>query len=557
MSSNKNNKKRRNNFAMQATILAAASIISKLIGMVYNIPFANILEAEGNGYYGKAQTVYYLILLIATFSIPQAVSKIMAEKIEKGEYRNVKRIFDVSMIYVFVVGLIAAGITYFGAPYFVSPSAVLSLRVLAPTLFLSGFASVYRGYYQAYGNMVPTSISQVVEQVFNAVFSIGMAILFMRIAASAGLAESKQMYGAAGGTVGTGAGVLAGLIYMAILFHRDKGELYRQMSEDNTEAVMSYKEAFKVLLMIATPIIFSSFIYNVNGTLDMKLHEAIMKSQGFTEKYYSEQYGLYSRYYLVLANIPIAMASAVASTVIPRVSANHAVGDIKGCRNSISKALQLTMVLTIPCAVGFMTLGKQIIRLLYPSLSTESTNTAAALLLYGGISIIFYGFSSVLNGVLQGVGKVNFPVVSALTALIFHIILLYILLKYTSLGTLSFIAATLLYVMIIVGMNYWKIKQYLEYKVDWKNVIIMPLMAAILMGVVTFFVYHLMTYIISHVTGRYWCNAISTIASILCAALTYCVCLLRFGGYTEEMLMSFPKGAGIARIAKKFHLIGR
>ena len=167
MSSNKNNKKRRNNFAMQATILAAASIISKLIGMVYNIPFANILEAEGNGYYGKAQTVYYLILLIATFSIPQAVSKIMAEKIEKGEYRNVKRIFDVSMIYVFVVGLIAAGITYFGAPYFVSPSAVLSLRVLAPTLFLSGFASVYRGYYQAYGNMVPTSISQVIEQILD------------------------------------------------------------------------------------------------------------------------------------------------------------------------------------------------------------------------------------------------------------------------------------------------------------------------------------------------------------------------------------------------------
>lgn len=557
MGSNKNNKKRRNNFAMQATILAAASIISKLIGMVYNIPFANILEAEGNGYYGKAQTVYYLILLIATFSIPQAVSKIMAEKIEKGEYRNVKRIFDVSMIYVFVVGLIAAGITYFGAPYFVSPSAVLSLRVLAPTLFLSGFASVYRGYYQAYGNMVPTSISQVVEQIFNAVFSIGMAILFMRIAASAGLSESKQMYGAAGGTVGTGAGVLAGLIYMAILFHRDKGELYRQMSQDNTDSVMSYKEAFKLLLMIATPIIFSSFIYNVNGTLDMKLHEAIMKSQGFTEKYYSEQYGLYSRYYLVLANIPIAMASAVASTVIPRVSANHAVGDIKGCRNSISKALQLTMVLTIPCAVGFMALGKQIIRLLYPSLSTESTNTAAALLLYGGISIIFYGFSSVLNGVLQGVGKVNFPVVSALTALIFHIILLYILLKYTSLGTLSFIAATLLYVMIIVGMNYWKIKQYLEYNVDWKNVIIMPLMAAALMGVVTFFVYHLMAYIISHVTGSYLCNAISTIASILCAALTYCVCLLRFGGYTEEMLMSFPKGASIVRIAKKFHLIGR
>ena len=551
----KNKKKQRTNFALQAAILAAASIISKLIGMIYNIPFANILEAEGNGYYGKAQTVYYLILLIATFSIPQAVSKIMAEKIEKGEYKNVKRIFDVSMMYVFVVGLIAAVITYVGAPYFVSPSAVLSLRVLAPTLFLSGFASVYRGYYQAYGNMVPTSISQIIEQIFNAVFSIGMAVLFMHIAVSMGEAASKQMYGAAGGTVGTGAGVLAGLIYMMTLFHRDNSELKERMENDHTNSLMTYKEAIKLLLMIATPIIFSSFIYNVNGTLDMKMHEAILKSKGFSEKYYSEQYGLYSRYYLVLANIPIAMASAVASTVIPRVSANHAIGDIKECRNSISKALQLTMVLTIPCAVGFMTLGRQIISLLYPSLSTESTDIAAQLLLYGGISIIFYGFSSVLNGVLQGIGKVNFPVVSASTALVFHIILLYILLKYTDIGTLSFIAATLLYVVIIVCMNYWKLRQYLEYRVDWKNIVFVPLMAAICMSVVTFFAYHVMYFIISRVAGAYIGNAISTVVAIVSAALTYCMWLIKLGGYTEETLRSFPKGDKIAGFAKKCHLI--
>ena len=157
-------------FAMQATILAVASIISKLIGMLYNIPFANILSTEGNGYYGAAQTIYALVLLIATFSIPSAVSKIMAERIEKGEYRNVKRIFNGSLIYVFVVGGVAAILTYVFAPVLVkeTSNAVLSLRILTPTIFLSGFLSVYRGYFQAYGNMVPTSISQIVEQIFNA-----------------------------------------------------------------------------------------------------------------------------------------------------------------------------------------------------------------------------------------------------------------------------------------------------------------------------------------------------------------------------------------------------
>lgn len=548
-------KKRATNFAMQATILAAASIASKLIGMIYNIPFANILEAEGNGYYGKAQTVYYLILLIATFSIPQAVSKIMAERIEKGEYKNVKRIFDVSMLYVFVVGLIAAAITFFGAPYFVSPSAVLSLRVLAPTVFLSGFASVYRGYFQAYGNMVPTSISQVVEQVFNAVFSITMAILFMRIAAASGKGELRQMYGAAGGTVGTGVAVLAGLIYMAIMFAKNKSELKQRMSADTTKDILSYKQAVKLLLMIATPIIFSSFIYNINGTIDMKLYDAIMIKKGMAEEVFSAEYGLYSRFYLVLANIPIAMAAAVASTIIPKVSAQHASSDIEGCRRSISKAMQLTMVLTIPCAIGFMVLGKSIISMLYPSLSTESVNTAAGLLLYGGVSIVFYGFSSVLNGVLQGVGKVNFPVISASCALVFHIVLLYVLLKYTNIGTLSFIAATFLYVFIIVLMNYWKVKQYLSYHVDWKNDIIIPLLAAVIMGIVAGVIYKVVGLIISGVTGAYICNAVSTIVAIVFAAATYGVSLLKLGGYTEEMLMAFPKGAVIARTAKKLHLV--
>jgi stage V sporulation protein B len=202
-----------------------------------------------------------------------------------------------------------------------------------------------------------------------------------------------------------------------------------------------------------------------------------------------------------------------------------------------------------------MVLGKAIISMLYPSLSTESVNTAAGLLLYGGVSIVFYGFSSVLNGVLQGVGKVNFPVISASCALVFHIVLLYVLLKYTNIGTLSFIAATFLYVFIIVLMNYWKVKQYLNYHVDWKNDIIIPLRAAVFMGIVADVIYKVVGLIISGVTGAYICNAVSTIVAIVFAAATYGVSLLKLGGYTEEMLMAFPKGAVIARTAKKLHLV--
>lgn len=543
------------NFAMQATILAVASIVSKLIGMLYNIPFANILSTEGNGYYGAAQTVYALVLLIATFSIPAAVSKIMAERIEKGEYRNVKRIFNGAMLYVLVVGGIAAIFTYVCAPLFVTKNAVLSLRILAPTIFLSGFLSVYRGYFQAYGNMVPTSISQIVEQIFNAVVSIVAALVFMQWAEAIGYGDEMAKYGAAGGTVGTGAAVVAGLCYMFFLFRSEKKELKEKMSEDTTASLMSYKEVVKLLLLIATPIIFSSFIYNVNVTLDMTIYQKMLEHMGMSGEVIDGQYGLYSRMYLVLANVPIAMAAAVASAVIPSVSSAYAADNKAECNCKISQSMQLTMVLTVPCAVGFAVLGKPIVRLVYYSLSVEDTYTVAVLLLLGGVSIILYGISSVLNGVLQGIGKVNVPVMSSAVALVLHVFLLVPLIGVVKLGIYSLILATAFYAVIVVFINYHYIKKYLNFKLEWRQTVWLPIVSSIIMGIAAILVYKGLNLVLRYIAGAYISNAIAALTAIILAACVYFISMIKIGGYTKEMLLAFPKGALLARIAEKLHLI--
>lgn len=551
-------KKISGNFAMQATILAVASIISKLIGMLYNIPFANILSKEANGYYGGAQTVYALILLIATFSIPAAVSKIMAERIEKGEYRNVKRIFNGSMLYVLVVGGIAAIITYVCAPLFVTENSVLSLRVLAPTIFLSGFLSVYRGYFQAYGNMVPTSVSQIVEQIFNAIVSIAAALVFMQWAQAMGYGKGTtryDAYGAAGGTLGTGIAVLAGLIYMILLFHGEKKELKEKIRNDVTEKTLSYKEVIKLLLMIATPIIFSSFIYNVNVFLDMTIFQKMLKYMGMGGDIIDGQYGIYSRMYLVLANVPIAMAAAVASAVIPSVSSAFSTGNKKECNRKISQSMQLTMVLTVPCAVGFAVLGKPIVHLVYYSLSAEDTDMVAVLLLIGGVSIVLYGISSVLNGVLQGIGKVNIPVFSAAAALVLHVILLVPMIGIFKLGVYSLVFATAFYAVIVVFVNYYFVKKYVSFKMEWRQIVWVPVVSAIIMGVVAFLVYKGLDLIFNMVAGAYISNAVAVLGAIVIAAGSYFIVMIKVGGYTEEMLESFPKGALLVRIAAKLHLI--
>ncbi len=545
-------KKLATNFAMQATILAAASILSKLIGMIYNIPFANMLGPVGNGYYGRAQTIYSFILLIATFSIPAAVSKIMAEYIEKGEYKNVKRIFRGATFYVLVVGGIAALFTYFAAPLLVTENTVPALRVLAPTVFISGFLSVYRGYFQAYGNMVPTSVSQIVEQIFNAVFSIVAAILFMRIATAKG--QNEDIYGAAGGTLGTGIAAAAGLIYIVSLFYIRNKEFQGKIALDKTEHLLSYKEVIRLLLTIATPIILSSAIYNINVPLDMYIHDKILSTLGVANDIIDGQYGLYSRYYLVLANVPIAMAAAISSAVIPGISSAHAVGNIRECNRKITQSMQLTMTLTTPCAFGFAVLGRQIVALVYYKLNTADNHTVAYLLLFGGFSIIIYGISSVLNGVLQGIGKVNVPVISSFTALVLHILVLVPML-FMGFGTYSLIAATAFYAVIVVWMNYRTVKKELAYRMEWKTIVGVPLVSSAIMGVVAFLTYRFFKMVLDMAAGEFASNAFATLLTIGIAAIVYFISMIKVGGYTEDMLLAFPKGAFLVKVAKKLHLI--
>lgn len=552
------NKKKRTisgSFAMQATILAAASVISKVIGMVYNIPFANILGKAGNGYYGAAQTVYGYIWTIAVFSIPAALSKLISERVQRGEYRNVRQIYKGAMLYMVVVGGVASLFTYIVAPYIVTDNTVLSLRILAPTIFISGFASVYRGYFQAYGNMVPTSISQIIEQVINAIVSIVAALAFIKWAVAHGHGAMSDVYGAAGGTLGTGVAATVSLIYIVWLFRRQRGTVEEKIAQDTTTELLSYRSVIKLLLMVATPIILSSAIYNVNVILDMTIYQKMLQYMGMSSEMIDGQYGLYSRMYLVLANVPIAMAAAVGSAVIPSVSGAYAVGDKEGCNHKIQQSLQLAMVLTVPCAVGFGVLGKPIVRLVYYSLSGEDTTMVSNLLLIGGISIVLYGISSVLNGVLQGIGKVNIPVISSITALVGHILLLVPLIGVAKLEIYSLILATAFYAIIVVAMNLYFVKKELQFKMEWKQTVGVPVISAVVMGLVAILAYKGLDWMLVHVMGAFISNAIAVLVAIGLAAVTYFAVMLKVGGYTEEMLLAFPKGAMLVKVARKLHFI--
>ncbi|MBQ6833013.1 MAG: oligosaccharide flippase family protein, partial [Lachnospiraceae bacterium] len=206
--------KKESNFVVQGSILAIASIVVRIIGIAYRIPMINIIGDEGMGYYGTAFNVYNIALLLSSYSLPLAVSKMVSARLANKQYRNAERIFKAALAYATVVGAVTAAIIWFGADFFASkvffmPYAAFALRTLAPTVWIMAYLGVFRGYFQGRGTMVPTAFSQVFEQIINAIVSVvagsflfneALKVEIMKNEAGSGYSNA---WGAAGGTIGT------------------------------------------------------------------------------------------------------------------------------------------------------------------------------------------------------------------------------------------------------------------------------------------------------------------------------------------------------------------
>ena len=502
----------KNNLLRNASFLMIAALISKVIGLLYKSPLSEIVGEIGIGYYGLAQNAYLILLMIASFSIPQAVSKVIAERLAFKEYKNAQKFFRGALIYTMILSGASALFCLFGAKYMIpsnQPGATLALQVLAPTIFLSGILGVYRGYFQAHSNMLPTSLSQIIEQILNAAVSIGAAWLFIHFF-SDGTKEGIAKWGAAGGTVGTGAGVLIALLFMAAAYEVNRKQIARHVRADQTGKEDSYREIFRVLFLIVTPIIFSSFIYNINGYINGVMYSELAGRQGVNSEVVSTLYGEYSVYFLTIINIPLTLAGAAPTSMIPEVSALYAQHRRKAARRKIDEATQLSMFISIPAAVGLAVLAYPITRLLFPN----TNGTAGTLLLIGAVTIIFNTNSNVSNGVLQGIGKANLPMWNAAIALVINVGLLVALLQLTSLGIYAVLVATIVYSIVICILNDISMKKYIHYKNPWGTVYLCPLLASIPMGVAAGGIY----YLLELVTGS---NLIGLLFAIAIGGMIY------------------------------------
>ena len=539
---------KKNTFVFQAGILAAAGMLVKVISLIYRSPLLSIIGIEGNGYYNAAINIYTIILLISSYSIPSAISKVIAQRLAFKEYRNAQRVFVCALLYVLVVGGVASILTFVGAPFLVgkNQNAVVALRVLSPTIFFSGFLGVYRGFFQAHGSMVHTSISQVIEQILNAAVSILAAKLLIGMAADRD-ATTQAVYGSAGSALGTGAGVLIGLLFMFGMYRLNSGIIKKRVERDKSWHEESYKEIFKVIFTIVTPFILSTFIYNCTTVINMTIYShAMVDFKNVDAILASNHYGIFSGLAVAVVNIPIAIASAMSSAIIPGVAASYVKGTAAQTRKQVTRAIQMTLLIAIPAAVGIAALPKPIMQFIFPQ--KESLDIASGLLAALSVTVVLYSLSTLTNAVLQGIGKVNTPVIHAAVALVIQVAGLIALLIYTDMDLYALAAANVIYSLVVCILNQISVRKHLEYRMDVVKLFLKPLFAAAVMGAAVYGIYH----------GLILLIPVSRVVLLVAIGVGVCVygaVLLLIGGVSEEELASFPKGTMLVHITKKLHLL--
>lgn len=538
---------------MQAGILAMASMIVRVIGLLYRAPLTAIIGDEGNGYYGTAYNIYTIILMVSSYSMPSAISKLMAQKLAVGEYRNANRVFRCALTYGVLVGLVGSGLLFFGARFLVPDVAVCVLQVFAPTVFLFGILGSMRGYFQARGSMVPTSVSQILEQLANAVVSIAAAWLLMQTAVGADPTRRAQL-GAMGSALGTGAGVLIALLFMVFCFRRSKEGRKAEILSDATGKEEKYRTFLRNTVLVITPFMLSGVIMNLTTSLNQTIYmRMLIDLKGAGEIATTTLYGIFSNKAVVISNIPISIATAVSSAIIPGISAAYARRDETGARRQVGNAIRITSIIAIPSAVGLAVLARPITMLMFPQM--ESLELASSLLSLLAVTVIFYSISTITNAALQSIGRMNLPLVSAGIALVVQTVVLVLLLRFTDLDVRALVLVSILYSVMIFAVNQYYLRRFLGIRQDVRRDYLQPLVCAALMGAAAKAVYYLVSMAAEPVEnlpkGFYFRNLAATAAALLAAVLVYGYTMVRSGTIRRKDLLSMPKGQSLVRLMEK------
>lgn len=579
-----------------AMVLAAATLIVKIIGILYKIPLSNMVGAVGRGYFDSAYNLYIPIYTISMAGLPVAVSKLVSQQMALGRFRDVKMIFKVAARLFLIMGTFGTVLLLILAyPYAYlakSLEALPAIFAITPSIFFCCIMSIYRGYYNGLRNMTPTAMSQVWEAAGKVIFGLacaklsvsygysrfeqGLTVYGKVVADEAEAASAIYPYAAAAAAIGVTVGSVIGMIYMMILY-RLKGDGITRSELASSQRPDSSTDIAKALIALAIPVVASSLVFSVTNLIDSmtiqnRLATMIEGNLDFIRQLYSEQltvrnildadipkylYGAYTMS-LDFKNLIPSITMTLGVSAIPALSAAWALKDKKQLKGSVESVLRVTMMFSLPAGIGMGALAFPILQMMYETgKSADAVSVAAPIMAAYGYTIFLISLSQPMTNMLQAIGKAKIPVISLSIGAIAKVITNYIFIGIPSININGAVIGTVVCYTIIVVINLVALIKATKVKLDFMSVAVKPLICSVLAGVAAYTSYGIFNNIIPEIIkgGHSLTNIIATAVAVVFAVIIYAISMLLIGGIVKEDIVMLPKGAKIAKMLEKYGFI--
>ncbi len=524
---------KKQSFLHGTALLAMATAIVKVIGALYKIPLNGIIGEQGFGYYSTAYEIYTLLLMISTAGLPVAMSRMVAQASSLGHYRQVRKIYTISRTIFLTLGLLGTLLmTAFCrqlADFQQQPDAWAAIGALGPCCFLICLMSTYRGFFQGQGNMMPTSISQVLEAVTKLVVGIAAALLVKFYWDSIPLA--------AGGAI---MGVTVSCLVSSIYLNRCFRSAFRDMPQ-TCEEVSSGKDIAKGLLSIAIPITIGSAGLQLLTVLETKIYMTqLLKT--LTQDMADTQKGIYSMT-LTIFNMPCAFITPITISIIPAITSQLTLGNFKAARATEESSARICALISMPCAFGLALLAQPVTRLL-GGYSGEKLVLATRLMSVLGVCIIFNALVLLTNAIMQAHGHEKLPVVNMFVGGILKLFAVFILTGNPAIGIVGTPIGSLLCYLTITILNLVTMRRVLEDPPAVLRQMLRAFLSAAIMGACAWGTWKGLVVLKGGDLNR----VIACAAPILVGVVVYVIAAAKFKAITREDCLLLPKGEKIANL---------
>ena len=534
-------KKNSNSFLKGTLILTVGGIVVKVIGFLNWIILSRVLGGEGIGLYQMAFPIYLLALSVSSAGIPVAISIITAEKLALNDFKGANRVFRVSLTVLTITGLFFSLLLYFGAKWLITyhfihdARAYYALLALAPAVFFVTILSSFRGYLQGCQIMTPTAVSQIVEQL--------VRVITMLVFASWLLPKGLE-YAAGGASLGAAPGAVAGLLVLIYYYWKLNKEFKRKIEKQIITIQESSMSIIKRIAKLALPVSLASIMLPIVANLDLFIVPARLEVAGYTVEQSTELFGYLTGMAVPLLNLSTILTAALATSLVPAISESFALNDKKRIYEQTASAMRISNLVTIPGFVALWLLAEPVSSLVYNA--PEASHSISIL----SVGIFLLGIHQVTTGVLQGMGHTAIPVINMGIAIVFKVVLNWVLTAMPTLGIKGAAWATVADIGIAALMNMYFVNRYIGFAMNVKD-LLKPIIAAAAMGGVIYITYDL-------VMLETASNAAATMAGMLFGGIVYGAVLLLVGGVSERDINQIPKiGPRIAPILRKFKLFKR